>query len=144
MKKLYWLGITVLTAALSSTASAVPDRIGDFGLLDSDGDFHQLSRYRHKEALVLMSFDSSCRSIDSSIAQLQAMQANWVQQGIVFALINSSSDTDIDAIRAAKAARGIDLPLLIDEGQLVSETLSMTKAGEIEVLYPERLTLLYR
>ncbi len=144
MKKQYWLGIAFLTAVLSTTASAVPDRVGDFALLDSDGEFHQLSRYRHKEALVLMSFDSTCASIDSSLAQLQALQATWVEQEIAFALINSSSDSDIASIRAAKAERGFDLPLFVDDGQLVSETLSMTKAGEVAILDPDRLTLLYR
>ncbi|MCH7815977.1 MAG: redoxin domain-containing protein [Proteobacteria bacterium] len=144
MKKLYRLGIAVLTGVLSSTAFAVADRIGDFALLDSDGEFHQLSRYRHKQALVLMSFDNSCASIDASVSQFQAMQADWAERGIVFAFINSSTESDIEVIRAAKAERGIELPILLDVGQLVSETLNLTKAGEVAILDPERLTILYR
>lgn len=144
MNKLNRLGIAFLSTVLSATAFAVPDRIGDFGLLDSDGVFHQLSRYRNMEAIVLMSFDNSCASTDSSLASLQAMQAQWGEQGIAFALINSSSESDVAAIRAAKSAHGFDLPLLLDNGQLISETLQLTKAGEVAILDPERLTLLYR
>ena len=59
MNKLIGFGIALITSVLSVSAMALPDRVGDFGLMDSNGDFHQLSRYRNKEALVLMSFDNS-------------------------------------------------------------------------------------
>ena len=144
MKNLLGIGIAAIVAVMSTAVSALPDRIGDFGLMDSDGSFHQLSRYKNLEAVVLMSFDNSCAATDSSVAGLQAMQAEWSERGIGFALINSSSESDVNVIRSAKANRGIDLPLLLDDGQLVSETLSLSKAGEIVVLDPERLTVLYR
>ena len=144
MNKLLCLGMTAAVAVLSTSVLALPDRIGDFGLLDSDGDFHQLSRYRNKEALVLMSFDPSCASIGSSLSSLQALQTQWRDQGIAFALINSSAESDLAVIRSAKADIDLQLPLLLDSGQLVSETLQLTKAGEVAILDPERLTLLYR
>ncbi|NQV68481.1 MAG: redoxin domain-containing protein [Pseudohongiella sp.] len=144
MNKLVRTGIALLATVLSATAFAVPDRVGDFGLLDSDGAFHQLSRYRNMKAIVLMSFDNSCAATDASLASLQGMQTQWSEQGIAFALINSSSESDVAVIRAAKADRGFDLPLLLDDGQLVSETLQLTKAGEVAILDPERLTILYR
>ena len=144
MKKVLGIGTAVIASVLATSAFALPDRVGDFGLLDSDGDFHQLSRYRNKEALVLMSFDSSCAAINSSVSSLEAMASEWNEQGIAFALINSSSESNIETIRAAKSALGSDLPLLLDDGQIVSETLSLSKAGEIVVLDPERLTILYR
>lgn len=144
MNKLHLLGIAAVTGLLSTFAVALPDRIGDFGLIDSDGEFHQLSRYRNKEALVLMSFDANCASIDASVSQLQSMQNDWADQGIAFALINSAAGFDSEVLRDAKSASGIELPLFIDEGQMVSETLRFSNAGEVAVLDPERLTLLYR
>ena len=144
MNKLLCLGMTAAVAVLSTSVLALPDRIGDFGLLDSDGDFHQLSRYRNKEALVLMSFDPSCASIGSSLSSLQALQTQWRDQGIAFALINSSAESDLAVIRSAKADIDLQLPLLLDSGQLVSETLQLTKAGEVVILDPERLALIYR
>lgn len=144
MKKFLVSGIAVLSTALSATVFALPDRVGDFALLDTDGKFHQLSRMRNKEALVLMSFDNACASIDSAIAQLNTLQANWADQNVAFALINSSAESDLAAIKAAKARHGVDLPVMIDTGQVVSETLQLSKAGEVAVLDPERLTILYR
>ncbi|MSR12903.1 MAG: redoxin domain-containing protein [Gammaproteobacteria bacterium] len=144
MNKIIWSGVAAVASALSASAFALPDRIGDFALLDSDGEFHQLSRMRDQEALVLMSFDNSCASIDAAVAQLQTMQANWTDQNVTFAFINSSSESDIEVIRAAKVKYGVNLPLLIDDGQVVSETLALSKAGEVAILDPDRLTILYR
>ncbi len=144
MDKLRDLVIAALAITLTSSTYALPDRIGDFALLDSDGAFHQLSRYRNREALVLMSFDNRCASIDTAVGQLKSLQRDWSDQGVAFGLIDSSGEADIQAIRATKARHGLDLPLLIDNGQLVTETLGLTKAGEVAILDPERLTLIYR
>ena len=105
MKNLLGIGIAAIVAVMSTAVSALPDRIGDFGLMDSDGSFHQLSRYKNLEAVVLMSFDNSCAATDSSVAGLQAMQAEWSERGIGFALINSSSESDVNVIRSAVADR---------------------------------------
>ena len=144
MDKLRELVITALAIALTSSVYALPDRVGDFALLDSDGSFHQLSRYRNREALVLMSFDSSCSSIATAISQLRSLQMDWSDQGVAFAFLESSGEADIETIRTTKAEYGLDLPLLIDNGQLVTETLSLSRAGEVAILDPERLTLIYR
>ena len=144
MDKLRDLVIAALAITLTSFTYALPDRIGDFALLDSDGAFHQLSRYRNREALVLMSFANRCASIDTAIGQLKSLQRDWSDQGVAFGLIDSSGEADIQTIRATKARHGLDLPLLIDNGQLVTETLRLTRAGEVAILDPERLTLIYR
>lgn len=144
MDKLRDLVIAALAITLTSSTYALPDRVGDFALLDSDGAFHQLSRYRNREALVLMSFDNRCASIDTAIGQLKSLQRDWSDQGVAFGLIDSSGEADIQTIRATKARHGLDLPLLIDNGQLVTETLRLTRAGEVAILDPERLTLIYR
>ncbi len=144
MDKLRDLVIAALAITLTSSTYALPDRVGDFALLDSDGAFHQLSRYRNREALVLMSFDNRCASIDTAVGQLKSLQRDWSDQGVAFGLIDSSGEADIQIIRATKARHGLDLPLLIDNGQLVTETLRLTRAGEVAILDPERLTLIYR
>ncbi len=140
------IGIGLATAFIlfAGNASALPDRVGDFALLDTQGEFHQLSRYRNKEALVVMSYDPSCPSMDAAVSQLQSLTSDWQDQGFAFALIESSSIADIDAIRSAAKASGVELPLFVDDGQLVTETLQFSKAGEVAVLDPERLTILYR
>ena len=139
-----FIPLVALTTLLASTAQALPDRAGDFALLDTEGTFHQLSRYRHLEAVVLMSFDASCAAMDQAVDQMQSLQAQWADNQVAFALINSAQDQDLATLQAARNTLGADLPLLIDDGQLVSETLQFTSAGEVTVLDPQRLNLLYR
>ncbi len=131
-------------ALLSNPVSALPDRAGDFALLDTEGEFHQLSRYRHQEAMVLMAFDAACSEQAAAIAQFQQTASQFAEQNVSFALIESGIESDIDALRAARAATGLDLPMLVDDGQLVSETLKISAAGEVVVLDPQRLNILYR
>jgi len=134
--------VALLCAA--SLAYAAPDRVGDFALLDTSGEFHQLSRYRHKEALVLMAFDANCAAMPAAVNELEARNEVWQEQGVAVALINASANQDLDKLREQRAALGINLPVMIDKGQLVSETMDLRHAGEVLALDPERLSLLYR
>ena len=144
MKKLASLLAVIFSISLVSNVSALPDRVGDFALLDIEGEFHQLSRYRYQKALVLMAYDSSCASISSALSQFEALQSAFAEQQVSFLLINSSTQSDVDELRAQRATFGFDVSLLVDKGQLVSETLSFSNAGELAILDPERLTILYR
>jgi hypothetical protein len=144
MIKYIGLGLAILLSLTSISAVALPERVGDFALLDTDGEFHQLSRYRDKKAIVVMSFDSACMAIDSAVASLESLRMDWEEQGFVFALIDSSAKTETVALRAIKQAANLQLPLFIDDGQLVSESLGFTKVGEIAVLDPDKLSLIYR
>ena len=129
---------------IAATTYAVPDRAGDFALLDTDGKFHQLSRYRHLEALVLMSYDASCSDMSRAVERFQIMDAEWDDEQVAFVFINASANQDAEQLRALSVAGNLELPLLIDDGQLVSETLRLSVAGEVTVLDPQRLNLLYR
>jgi len=61
-------------AGLSSLPSlAAPERVGDFALLDEEGVFHQLSRYQHREAVVLLAYDSSCPAARDAAASLASL-----------------------------------------------------------------------
>jgi len=144
MKKLASALAVIFSISLASNVSALPDRVGDFALLDIEGEFHQLSRYRYQKALVLMAYDSSCASIDSALSQFEALQSTFAEQQVSFLLINSSTQSDADELREQQATFGFDVSLLVDKGQLVSETLSFSNAGELAILDPERLTILYR
>lgn len=144
MKKLASALAVIFSISLVSNVSALPDRVGDFALLDIEGEFHQLSRYRYQKALVLMAYDSSCASIDSALSQFEALQSAFAEQQVSFLLINSSTQSDADELREQQATFGFDVSLLVDKGQLVSETLSFSNAGELAILDPERLTILYR
>ncbi len=132
------LGAVAVLTVGALPAHAALDRIVDFALLDDRGEFHQLSRYRHQSALVMMSYDASCAEMDAVLADYQALAARYREAALTFVLLDSR-----DLGREITASYGLSLPLLEDDGQLVSEALGIASAGEVRVLNPERLSLFY-
>jgi len=143
MKSLRILSTIAITGVLSASAFAAPERAGDFALLDQNGDFHQFSKYANKDAVVVLSQSNSCAASQSALTQLQDLRAEWESKNVAFLLMNSSHD-DLAAIRKEAEANNIDLPILLDSSQLVAETLNVSKAGEVIVLDPQSLSVLYR
>ncbi|NKB33059.1 MAG: redoxin domain-containing protein [Pseudomonadales bacterium] len=123
----------------SVSSNGALDRVGDFALLDNAGEFHQLSRYRHREALVVMAYDADCAAMPSLLDEYQSIASSFSEQGLEFLLLDS-----LDLGRAAFTSTDINLPVLEDEGQLVSGSLGIQHAGEVRVLNPERLSIYYR
>jgi len=127
------------TSVLMSQAIGSLDRVGDFALLDEQGEFHQISRYQHRKAVVMMSYHPSCEDISDRVGFLSQLNAKYADQDVEFLLLDSS-DTD----RAEVINWGLELPLLNDAGQLVSAALQVEQGGEVLVFNPERLSLFYR
>ena len=128
-----------LALIFSTTAHSALDRIIDFALLDEMGVFHQLSRYQHKDAVVLMSFDQSCQLMPAMLAEYDDIVSEFSSNGIEFLLIDSEG-----LGRETLASLRLNLPILEDSGQLVSESLGFENSGEVLMLNPERLSVYFR
>ena len=128
-----------LALIFSTTAHSALDRIIDFALLDEKGVFHQLSRYQHKDAVVLMSFDQSCQFMPAMLAEYDDIVSEFSSNGIEFLLIDSEG-----LGRETLASLRLNVPILEDSGQLVSESLGFENSGEVLMLNPERLSVYFR
>ncbi|GAB1264373.1 hypothetical protein NBRC116492_11820 [Aurantivibrio infirmus] len=58
-------------------AAAAPQKVEDFGLIDHNGDYHQLSKYRHKKAVVIIAQQNACEENYSKLAKYKLMQSNF-------------------------------------------------------------------
>lgn len=125
--------------ALSSLPThAAPERVGDFALLDEEGVFHQLSRYQHRDAVVMLAYDHTCAAAQDAAASMASLRAEFGDDVEFLAL-------DLNAMERASAhSQKLGLPLLADELKLVAETLQIRQAGEVLVFNPQRLQLVYR
>lgn len=126
-------------AGLASMSSdAAPERVGDFALLDEQGVFHQLSRYQHRDAVVLLAYDNNCAAARDAAAMLADLQSHF-DEGIEFLAL------DVNAMdRATEQGWQMSFPVLADELKLVAEGLQISQAGEVLVVNPQRLSLFYR
>ena len=128
-----------LALIFSTTAHSALDRIIDFAVLDEMGVFHQLSRYQHKHAVVLMTLDQACQSMPAMFAEYDDIISEFSSNGIEFLLIDSEG-----LGRETLASLRLNLPILEDSGQLVSESLGFENSGEVLMLNPERLSVYFR
>jgi len=136
---LLFFGVFAWVFLSAAGALAAPNRVNDFALLDSQGQFHQLSRYLNDKALVLMSWSGDCHTMNNTIAALNKIRNDWQKQGFAFALLDTSRQD-----RAVLKKIDTGFPLLDDEAQLVTGSLGFTHVGEVFVLNPQRLSLYYR
>jgi hypothetical protein len=102
------------------SAALANERIGDFALLDDQGKFHQLSYYGDYRAVaVLISGLSS--EVDQEQLSAFAAAAKAHSDNVVFWVLNPNPSTDRVAARAALDNQQVDLPVLMDESQLVAK-----------------------
>lgn len=133
------LAMLMASSLLVSQAFGSLDRVGDFALLDQHGNFHQISRYQHRKAVVMMAYQPSCDSLDSSVNYLADLNAKYASQDIEFLLLDAAGSK-----RGEAENLGLPLPLLADSAKLVTASLQIEQSGEVLVFNPERLSLFYR
>ena len=143
MKKISLLALFTVAAAISFTAHAA-DRVGDFTLIDDDGKAHQLSKYAFNKAVVIVAQQAGCTDNQQNIARYKQLRTNWNHRGVSFLMLNSSVQDDRAGIRAEEAVWNYDFPIMDDETQLVADAIGVTKAGEVGVIDPVRMNVLYR
>ena len=144
MRKISW-AISLLTAMLmTSQISSATERVGNFALLDHKGIYHQLRKYGDSKAVVIISTATNCLENIEKLPKYRLLRTTWENQGVSFLAINSSVDDDLADIRLMDSLHNVNLPILLDNSQLVAESLGLSKAGEIIVLEPNRSLVLYR
>ena len=132
----------LLFAALVGKTAFAADRVGNFGLIDADGDFHQLSKYAYLNALVIVSQANGCEVNHNQNHKYKLLETTWKDQGVEFLMLNASDDRA--AVAAEAGVFDYRWPIMVDDAQLVAGSLGIGKAGEILVLDPSRLEILYR
>ena len=129
---------------MTSQVSSATERVGNFALLDHEGNYHQLRKYGDSKAVVIISTATNCLENIEKLPKYRLLRTTWENQGIRFLAINSSVEDDLTDVRLMDSLHNVDLPILLDNSQLVAETLGLSKAGEIIVLEPNRFLVLYR
>ena len=128
-----------LLLAWFAPAQAALERVDDFVLLDQDGEFHQLSRYRHVRALAVMAYSAECPAMPEMAAKLAEINGHFGDQDIAFLYLDTQG-----LGRGRLRGFQLELPILDDTGQLVSAALEFGQAGEVALLNPGRLSLFYQ
>lgn len=130
----------LLGGAAQAGASAAP--VNDFALLDQNGKFHHLYYLSDAKAVVLMAHDNECAATRDAVIDLEETKTAFADRGVEFLMINV--DDSRESIAAQIKQTGTSIPVLVDETQLVAESLQLQRAGEVLVIDPKGWKVVYR
>ena len=134
MKKVLYILTTTFLASTTSTVFA-GDRIGDFALIDNQGTQHHMAWYDDQNAVVILPQANGATDA-SALADLADLKELYAGRGVVFFLLNPGMETDREAVSQDLVSLGVELPVLMDDAQLVTEALGITRLNEAVVYNP--------
>lgn len=104
--------------------------IENFSLMDQTGRLFELARQKSIKALVFYSYGIGCPITRKNIPILKEIQRQFAGQGVDFYLIDANpQDKREDLIQEAERYE-IQMPILMDESQIVSTALNIQRTGE--------------
>jgi hypothetical protein len=124
-------------APTPSTSADVPARADNFQLTDNNLIAQELHYYRSAPAIVLMTQINGSTLSRQGAAELEKLQADFKAKGVLFYMLNSNLSDKRDAVIAEAKKQGYDIPVLLDERQLVGESLGVTREAEVFVIDPK-------
>ena len=137
----------LLTACKEDAPMPVLDMeatVPNFGLIDQNGDFHNLYYYSDYDVVVLYIQGNKCPIVRNALSDLKAVRNKYEDKKIKFLMINSNLQDKREAILAEADEFDIDFPILKDDAQLVAEALQLYRTAEAIVLDPKSWTVQYR
>ncbi|MDT8427619.1 MAG: hypothetical protein RQ757_02505 [Pseudomonadales bacterium] len=136
-------GTAAVMLALGSASVLAGERVGDFALLDQQGLFHHMAWYDDHKAIAFLVQANDSEASRAALADFTRLQAQYDAEGIEFMMINPLGEARAD-VQAAVAAYGTDIPVLIDDAQLISEAMGIDKIGEAFLFDPRSFEVIYR
>jgi hypothetical protein len=133
---------TLLVSSFSLAGGSAT--VGDFALLDHAGKHQQLSWYGDQAAIVIVTQGNGDSVVRSAEPELIALQDQFGSQGVVFFMLNAQLQDTRASIAEEAEEFGYELPILVDESQLVAESLGVERNGEVIIIDPGQMSVLYR
>src|SRR6185295_215694 len=141
MHRTMWLLTLSVSVALGS------ESVNDFALLDHKGTFRQLYYYAkdpQTKGIVLFVQGNGCPLVRKRVPELNRLRDTYGPKGVLFWMINANPhDSRAEVVKEA-AEFGIDMPILIDETQLVASGLKIKRTAEAIVIEPNTWKIRYR
>ena len=139
-----FLAVATFCAARFAFALSPGETVDNFRLPDHQGGSRELYYLSDMKAVVLMAQGNSCEASRQAVPGLKALRDQYRSQGVEVLLIDSNLNDTSTAIAKAATDQGVDMPILIDDTQLIGEALDLRRNGEVLVIDPQGWKLAYR
>ena len=141
MKKIAFSFILLFSIGLSAIEPG--DKVENFRLLDQKGGSHELFYYDNQKALVFLVQGNGCPIARHAAPRFQELRDFYSDQEVEFFMFNSNLQDDRLSIKEEAKEYGYDLRILIDETQIIGESLKLSRTGEVFVIDPKTWTVVY-
>lgn len=138
------IAVLSLLLGLTSLGLQAQERVGDFALLDEQGYFHHMSWYDNHEAIVFLVQANGDSAVQAALPEFAQLAERFADQNLKFFLINPMANLNRDAVHAEMQNLGLEIPVLMDDSQLVAETLGIERTAEVLIYDPESFVISYR
>ena len=135
---------TLLPILLLPGLVGAVDRIGDFSLLDQDGKFHNMSWDDDHAAIALLVHTLDSEATAAALPVFEALKEKYDAEGIEFMMINPMGYLNRDEVQKQLAMHHTEIPVLMDDAQVISQALGIDKTGEVFLYDPKSFTVKYR
>ena len=135
-------GFTLFALITSSVLGQ--ERVGDFSLLDQSGYFHQMSWYDDKKAIAFLAQANRDESVTNAIPEFTRLAKAFSAEKIQFFLINSMGLRDREEVQAEMDRLGTQIPVLMDDAQIIGEALGIQRSAELILFDPSNFTVIHR
>lgn len=133
----------VVFAFQPANALQVAEKIDNFRLSDHLGASHELYRWSDKKAIVVMVQGNGCPIVRNAMPRFKEIRDEFAAQGVQFVMLNSNLQDQRQSIAKEVAEFGYDMPVLVDDTQIIGESLDLIRTGEVFVVDPKTWTLAY-
>ncbi len=130
-------------ANMVATQVKPAERADDFRLTDQNSRGYLLSYYKFAPAIVIVSHVVGSSDLNDAALRLRALAASLKDTDAQLFLMNATPGVKREAIAADMKALGLDLPVLIDDTQLVSESLGISHVAQALVIDPKTWKIVY-
>ena len=140
-----------LATSIALTAFAVPasalnvnDRVENFRLYDHTGGSHELYYYGDSKAVAFLVQGNGCPIVRNAMPRFKELRDEFAAQGVEFFLLNSNLQDTRKSITKEAQQYGYDIPILVDDTQIIGESLDLVRTGEVFVVDPKTWQVAYK
>lgn len=133
----------LLALPLFSISAQAGPRVGDFSLLDQNGIFHHMAWYDDHKAIAFLVQVNGSEQTHSAAADYARMQSRFDADGVEFMMLNPVGESR-GSIKQELDALALQIPVLIDDTQIISDAMGVDKSGEAFLYDPRSFEIIYR
>lgn len=133
----------LLALPLFSISAHAGPRVGDFSLLDQNGTFHHMAWYDDHKAIAFLVQLNGSEQTHAAAADYARMQSRFDADGVEFMMLNPIGESR-DSIKQELNTLALQIPVLIDDAQIISEAMGVDKSGEAFLYDPRSFEVIYR